>query len=316
MLNTIFSTSPISPEKKATIVSSTVAAILTLIKLVIGIMSGSVAILASAIDSTLDLFVSIFNYFAITNSEKPADQYFNYGRGKIEALASVIEGTIITISGFFLLYQAINKYINGGVSQYGNLSIIVMVISLIITLSLVAYLNTIAKETNNMVIKADALHYKTDVYSNIAVLISLIGVYFTNNELIDIIVGGGISVYIVYSAYELIKDGVLVLLDRALDDEIIANINHILASESEMNNFHFLKTRTAGNVNFADVHLVFDCIITLLDAHRISDKIEDKIMALDKSKEWVINIHLDPYDDSDINTGVHCPTPLHLHSNN
>jgi cation diffusion facilitator family transporter len=304
----------ISAEKKATIVSSTVAGLLTLMKLVIGLMSGSVAILASAVDSTLDLFVSIFNYFAITNSEKPADQYFNYGRGKIEALASVIEGTIITISGLFLLYQAVSKYINGGVSQYGDISMIVMIISLIITISLVTYLNKTAKETNNMVIKADALHYKTDVYSNIAVLISLIGVYFTNNELIDIIVGAGISFYIIYSAYELIKDGVLVLLDRALDDEMINNINNILASQSDINDFHFLKTRTAGNVNFTDVHLVFDCVITLLDAHRISDRIEEKIMALDKSKEWVINIHLDPYDDSDINIGAHCPAPLHIHT--
>ncbi|MCI0500899.1 MAG: cation diffusion facilitator family transporter [Epsilonproteobacteria bacterium] len=304
----------ISPEKKATVVSSTVAGILTLVKLTIGIFSGSVAILASAVDSVLDLFVSIFNYFAISNSEKPADQYFNYGRGKIEALASVIEGTIITISGLFLLYQATIKYINGGTSQYSDLSIIVMIISLIITIMLVIYLNKIAKDTNNMVIKADALHYKTDVYSNLAVLISLIGVYLTKNEIIDIVVGGGIAIYIIYSAYELIKNGVLVLLDRALDDEIIEKINAILESEkeSEINDYHFLKTRTAGNTNFADVHLVFDCVISLLEAHRISDKIEEKIMKLDTTKEWVINIHLDPYDDSDINLGTHCQQPLYV----
>ena len=307
-------TSPISSEKKATIVSSTVAGILTLIKLVVGIMSGSVAVLASAVDSVLDLFVSIFNYFAISNSEKPADQYFNYGRGKIEALASVIEGTIITISGLFLLYQAIDKYITGETSKYADISIIVMIISLIITTSLVVYLNSVAKQTNNMVIKADALHYKTDVFTNIAVLISLFGVYFTNNELIDIIIGGGISIYIIYSAYELIKDGVLVLLDRSLEEEIIEQINLILedAKANQITDYHFLKTRTAGNTNFADVHLVFDCVIPLLEAHRISDKIEEKIMALDTKKEWVINIHLDPYDDSDVNLGAHCPTPLHI----
>ncbi len=311
MLNT---TRSISSEKKATIVSSTVAGVLTLIKLVVGVMSGSVAVLASAVDSVLDLFVSIFNYFAISNSEKPADRYFNYGRGKIEALASVIEGTIITISGLFLLYQAIDKYITGETSKYADISIMVMVISLVITTSLVIYLNNVAKKTNNMVIKADALHYKTDVFTNIAVLISLLGVYFTSNELIDIIVGGGISIYIIYSAYELIKDGVLVLLDRSLEEEIIEEIHSILekAKETEINDYHFLKTRTAGNINFADVHLVFDCVISLLEAHRISDRIEEKIMKLDTTKEWIINIHLDPYDDSDINLGAHCPTPLHV----
>ncbi len=291
----------ISAEKKATIVSSSVAAVLTLLKLTVGILSGSVAVLASAVDSVLDLFVSIFNYFAISNSEKPADSQFNYGRGKIEALASVIEGTIITISGFFLLYQAITKYINDTVSTMGETSIIVMLISLFITIGLVAYLNAVAKKTNNMVIKADALHYKTDVWTNIAVLISLFGVYFTSYEIIDVIIGGAISIYIIYSAYELIEDGILVLLDNSLDEETTEEIIKVIGGEHKVNDYHFLKTRTAGHNNFVDVHLVFDCIITLMEAHRISDKIEDEIEQLDKNKHWIINIHLDPYDDSQIN---------------
>jgi cation diffusion facilitator family transporter len=133
-------------QRKATIVSTSVAAVLTIIKLVVGIASGSVAVLASAIDSVLDMFVSIFNYFAIHNSEKPADDSFNYGRGKIEALASVIEGTIIAVSGLFLLYQAVEKAINGEVSSYINESLGVMVISLIITVCLVIYLNGVAKK--------------------------------------------------------------------------------------------------------------------------------------------------------------------------
>ncbi|MCK5293505.1 MAG: cation transporter [Arcobacteraceae bacterium] len=290
-----------SAEKKATIVSSSVAAVLTLLKLTVGILSGSVAVLASAVDSVLDLFVSIFNYFAISNSEKPADSQFNYGRGKIEALASVIEGTIITISGFFLLYQAITKYINDTVSTMGETSIIVMLISLFITIGLVAYLNAVAKKTNNMVIKADALHYKTDVWTNIAVLISLFGVYFTSYEIIDVIIGGAISIYIIYSAYELIEDGILVLLDNSLDEETTEEIIKVIGGEHKVNDYHFLKTRTAGHNNFVDVHLVFDCIITLMEAHRISDKIEDEIEQLDKNKHWIINIHLDPYDDSQIN---------------
>ena len=290
-----------TPQKKATVVSSSVAAILTLMKLVVGIASGSVAVLASAIDSVLDMFVSVFNYFAITNSEKPADRTFNYGRGKIEALASVIEGTIITLSGLFLLYEAIKKAINGEVSKYLGTSLTVMIISLIITVALVMYLNKIAKETNSMVIKADALHYKTDVYSNIAVLVSLVLVHFTGIELIDVIVGGGISIYIIYSAYELIQEGVLVLLDRSVDEKIIENIVKIIEDEEKVNTHHLLKTREAGHQTFVEVHLVFDCIITLMDAHKVTDRIEDKIKMLNKNREWVINIHMDPYDDFIIN---------------
>lgn len=288
-------------QKKATVVSTSVAAFLTLIKLIIGVASGSVAVLASAVDSILDMFVSIFNYFAINNSEKPADETFNYGRGKIEALASVIEGTIITISGLFLFYQAVEKAFTGEQSSYLSTSLIVMMISLVITILLVIYLNKVAKDTNSMVVKADALHYKTDVYTNIAVLGSLVLVQVTNYEIFDVIVGGGISLFIIYSAYELIKEGVLVLLDRALDEELVQNIEKILLSEKETNTFHLLKTREAGHQTFVDVHLVFDCLITLMDAHRVVDRIEEKIRKLDESREWSITIHMDPYDDLEIN---------------
>ena len=294
-----------TPQKKATVVSSSVAAVLTLMKLVIGIASGSVAVLASAVDSVLDMFVSIFNYFAISNSEKPADKTFNYGRGKIEALASVIEGTIITISGLFLLYQAITKAINGSVSQYLDISIYVMIMSLIITVSLVIYLNGVAKRTNSMVIKADALHYKTDVFSNVAVLSSLLLVTFTGYEIIDVFVGGGIALYIIYSSYELIHDGVLVLLDRAVDSELVSKIEEIIKENNKVNAYHLLKTREAANQTFVEVHLVFDCIITLMEAHRASDSIENKIKKLDKKRDWIINIHMDPYDDFKINDMNH-----------
>jgi len=294
-----------TPQKKATVVSSSVAAVLTLIKLVIGFASGSVAVLASAIDSVLDMFVSIFNYFAISNSEKPADKTFNYGRGKIEALASVIEGTIITISGLFLLYQAVKKAMSNEVSQLLETSIIVMLISLVITISLVIYLNYVAKKTNSMVIKADALHYKTDVFSNGAVLISLILVSITGYEIIDVFVGGGIALYIIYSAYELIHDGILVLLDRSVDEEIVSKIKEIIEQNDKVNNYHLLKTREAANQTFVEVHLVFNCLITLMEAHKASDSIEHKIEKLDKNRNWIINIHMDPYDDFKANDSNH-----------
>ena len=294
-----------TPQKKATVVSSSVAAVLTLIKLAIGIASGSVAVLASAIDSVLDMFVSIFNYFAISNSEKPADKIFNYGRGKIEALASVIEGTIITISGLFLLYQAIQKAMNNEVSQFLEISIYVMIISLIITILLVIYLSYIAKKTNSMVIKADALHYKTDVFSNAAVLISLLLVTFTGYEIIDVIVGGGIALYIIYSAYSLIQEGILVLLDRAVDEELVSKIEEIIKQNDKVNTYHLLKTREAANQTFVEVHLVFNCLITLMEAHKASDSIESKIKKLDSQRNWIINIHMDPYDDFKVNDTNH-----------
>ncbi len=98
-----------SPQKRATLVSSSVATLLVTIKLVLGVASGSVAVLASAIDSLLDMLVSIFNFFAIKKSEEHPDDEYHYGKGKIQAIAAVIEGTIITISGIYIIYEAIKK---------------------------------------------------------------------------------------------------------------------------------------------------------------------------------------------------------------
>jgi cation diffusion facilitator family transporter len=289
----------ISIEKQATLIASVVAFILTILKLGVGLASGSVAVLASAIDSVMDMFVSIFNYFAISKSQQPSDEKFNYGKGKIEALASVIEGMIIMLSGVFLLYASIKKYFYNESSSYLDVAIIVMAISLIITFFLVLYLNYVAKKTNNMVIKADALHYKTDLYANGVVLISLFIVSVTNIELADVIAGSGISIWIIYSAYELIKDGILILLDIAVDDCIVNKIESIIDDTESINSFHWLKTRQAGNNIFVDVHLVFDdANIKLIDAHTVGDTIEDKIALIDTKINWVINIHLDPHDDS------------------
>ena len=287
-------------QKRATIVSSLTATILIIIKLGIGILSGSVAVLASAIDSILDLVVSAFNYFAINKSEKPADEQFNYGRGKVEALAAVIEGTVITMSGVFIFYEAIKKAYRGETVSHLTPSVIVMVISLVLTIALVMFLNFVAKKTDNMVIKADALHYKTDIFSNGIILISLVIIQLTNFYLIDSIMGVVISIYIIYSAYEIIKDGVYMLLDAALDEKIVQNIKDIIKSEKIVNDYHFLKTRKSGNTNFVDVHLVFNTDISLLEAHRAADRVEDNIRKLSKNDEWVINAHLDPYDDSEL----------------
>ncbi|MBP6498266.1 MAG: cation transporter [Campylobacteraceae bacterium] len=290
-------------QKKATIVSSFTATILIIVKLAIGIMSGSVAVLASAIDSVLDLIVSAFNYFAISKSEQPADKKFNYGKGKIEALAAVIEGTVITVSGVYIFYEAIRKAFYQKEIEYLNASIIVMLISLFLTIALVLFLNYVAKKTGSMVVKSDALHYKTDVLSNGAILVSLILIQVTNFGLIDSIMGVVISIYIIYSAYEIIKDGVYILLDASLDEVIVEKIKNIILEEKEISDFHYLKTRKSGHTNFVDVHLVFSPGISLIKAHHAGDRIEEKIKDLIDDEEWVINAHLDPYDDSIINDG-------------
>jgi len=290
-----------TPQKRATVIATIVATALTIMKLVIGVMSGSVAVLASAIDSLLDMAISIFNFFAIKKSEENPNEAYQYGKGKIQAIAGVIEGTVITVSGLYIIYKAVEKLLNETKSSLLTPSIIVMLISIVVTYFLVQYLLRIAKETDNIVIKADALHYQTDLWSNAAVLLSLLLVWMTGWDSIDALFGLGIGIYIIYSAYEIIQEGIAILLDRALDGEIIEKIGEIISHHPKATSYHWLKTRTDGTTNFVEFHLVLHPEMLLKEAHDITDEIEDQIMALDSKKRWLITPHYDPYDDEHIN---------------
>ncbi|MCX6061251.1 MAG: cation diffusion facilitator family transporter [Campylobacterales bacterium] len=286
-------------EKKATLVSSSVALVLVAFKLTVGIISGSVAVLASAVDSLLDMVVSAFNYFALHNSDKEPDEHFNFGRRKLEPLAAVIEGTIISLSALFILYEAISKMVQNEPIKHLSLSIWVMVGSMVITAGLVVFLNTVSKKTGNMVIKADALHYKTDLLSNGAVLISLIIINLTEYTLIDPILGIGISIYMIYSAFPLIKDGIMMLLDAALDPQSVGKITTILDNEIDINSHHDLLTRHSASDIYISVHIVFSISTSLYDAHLVGDKIELALKNCFPDNNVHPLIHLDPYDDSE-----------------
>lgn len=288
-------------EKKATIVSTSVAGVLVLMKMTIGIFSGSIAVLASAIDSFLDLTVSLFNYFALNNAEKDPDDKFHFGRSKLEPLAAVIEGTIVSLSALFILYEALGKFVHNRPMNNIAESVIVMIISFVVTALLVYFLNYVAKKTNNMVIKADALHYKTDLLSNGAILVALALISYTGEYLIDPILGIGIAVYMIYSAIPIIKEGVLMLLDAALPEEDMQKIKYIIETEPQVTAYHDLKTRESGSNIFISVHAVFNVSISLYDAHAVSDRLELKLRKLFEGKKTHILIHLDPYDDSEIN---------------
>jgi len=290
-----------SKERRATAIATATAAILAIFKLIIGIMSGSVALLASAVDSVLDTAISVFNFFAIKKAEEAPNDEFQYGKGKVQAIAGVIEGVVITLSGVYIIVEGIKKLLNDSVTTHLGSSIWVMVVSVVVTYFLVKYLERVAKETDNIVIKSDATHYKADLLSNGVVLLSLFIVWLSGWEIVDAIFGIAIGAYIIYSAYEIIHESILILLDRALDGKIVSKIGEIIASEAEVKGYHYLKTRTDGTHNFVDFHMVLPPNMTILEAHKIAENIIEKIVALDKTKGWLINPHFDPHDDEEQN---------------
>ena len=285
-------------EKLATLIASAVAFFLTIVKFIVGFISWSIAILSSAIDSLLDLFVSVFNYIAVKNSSKPADRFFNYGMGKIESLASFVEGVIIFLSWLYILYQSIFKIIDPKPLEYINSALLVMIFSTVVTAWLVYFLSYIANKTDNLVVKSDLLHYKTDLLTNWWILTAIIVIKYSWLYIVDGIIWVVISFYILYAAYKLIREAFFLILDVSLPEEEVKKIINIINSAPRVTSYHFLKTRQAGNTKFVDVHVVFNKNISLLEAHDISDQIEYRIRLLDPQKQWAITIHLDPYDDS------------------
>ncbi len=291
-------------EKNAPIVAMSVAFFLAVMKFWVWILSWSVALLSSAMDSLLDTGVSIFNYFAIRFASEEADEEHNYGHWKIEGIAATIEGTIITLSWFYIIYEAVKKIMNPEKIEYIDWTLIVMFISIVLTWVLVYFLNYVYKKTNNLVIKWDSLHYKMDLFTNIAVIITLGLIYFIPSlAWVDWVVWFLIWLYIIHEAYDLIGDWINLLLDKSLDEhDEVKNIIDKYVINKRFDSYHCLKTRAGWSRDkFVEFHFVMNPKTTILKSHDLWDEVEDEIKKLDKNARWHIVWHVDPYDDSKTN---------------
>jgi len=290
-------------EKKAPVIAMSIAFFLAVIKFVVWILSGSVALLSSAIDSLLDTWVSIFNYFAIRFASEAPDKEHPYGHWKMEWIAATIEWTIITLSGFYIIYESIKKIINPEALQYVSWTLVVMFISIIATWGLVYFLNYVYKKTKNLVIKWDALHYKMDLFTNVAVIWVLILLYFIPSlAWIDWIVWFLIWLYIIKEAYWLIKEGINLLLDRALEEhEQVKMIIDKYLWNKKFESYHCLKTRAWWSYDkFVEFHFVMPPETTIMQSHTLWDEIEEEIKKINTNYNWHIVWHVDPFDDSGI----------------
>jgi ferrous-iron efflux pump FieF len=289
-----------SVARRATLVTTSVSLSLVLLKTAAGLLTGSVAVLASAVDSLLDFVVSLFNAFAVRGAGKPRDDDHNYGHGKLEGLAALFEGLLILGSAGFILWKALPGFSPDHTPEIHALdgALVVMLVSMAASAFLVAYLRRAGKRSRSLVLEADALHYRTDVWSNAAVLAGMALIKLTGWTLADPVLACGIALYIAWAAVPLLKKSVDMLMDRALSEELVDRIREIATGHSDrVRGLHEMRTRRSGEVNFVEFHLVFDEQITLAQAHRIGDEIEMRIRALE-SVRWSINIHLDPVDDS------------------
>ncbi len=261
-------------------------------KLTTGIITGSMSMISSAVDSLGDLMVSLANLFVVRYGHQPPDDDHNYGHAKIEGLGAMFEGGFVLSAALFIAYEAVHKTIIGEMSHDTTLGIYVMCPTLLLTLGTVLYLRKVAKQTGSLVIKSDALHYMTDVWVNIGVLVSLALVKLTGKPIIDAIMSVGIAVFMISSSIRIVREGFDVVMDKSLPVDQVTRVTALLRACERMESFHDLRTR-GGKIPHVDFHAVVDPQMTAQEVHDLFEDVQRGIQEIVGASTRV-HLHADP----------------------
>jgi ferrous-iron efflux pump FieF len=268
-----------------------VAIILIIAKIYAVYQTQSLSILSSLFDSSLDMVASIGNLIAVTFAARPADKKYKFGYGKLEAVSALIQSILMIASLLFLITEAIQRFFTSVTTvTHPEVGIWVMVFSILITIGLTTFQRYTIKRTQSLAVKADALHYKTDLAVNIIVMISLyLNRFYTNLDTVACI---GICVYVMWSTRLIIMESLEVLLDKEIDSKDQAKIIAILNQHPSVKGFHNFRTRNSGKRIFIEAHIEMDSNLTLVEAHRIAHEIKDAVEAIYPYAEMIV--HQDP----------------------
>lgn len=281
--------------KKATYASVSVALILIIAKLYAWYVTDSVSLLSTLVDSILDAGASLITLVAVHHAMKPADDDHKFGHGKAEALAGLVQSVLIALSAVFLLVEVGIRIFSPEEIHRSEIGIIVVVFAIVLTFFLLSYQHKVVKKTNSVAIKADSMHYKTDLYINLGVLFALVVSKYTDTSLVDTLLGGVITCYILYSAWKVAKQVSDILMDKELSADVTNEIRSIVVSNKKVKGIHDLRTRSTGHEIFIQLHMELNGKINLFDAHDISDEVSKDIRARFHNAE--VLIHLDPLSE-------------------
>ena len=275
----------------ATYASISVALILIVAKLIAWGLSDSVSLLATLIDSVLDALASLINLIAVRHALTPADKEHRFGHGKAEALAGLSQSMFIAGSAGFLLLEAGRRLISPIAVESVGISMLVMVFSIVATLLLLSFQAHVIHKTNSTAIRADALHYRTDLLVNASVILAL-WLSVKGWAGFDALFACAIAIYILCSAWEIITVSYDHLMDRELPDEQREEIERLVLQHKSARGLHDLRSRHSGTVTFIQLHLELDDDLSLLEAHKISDEVESCLLEAFPGSEIII--HIDP----------------------
>ncbi|MEI8295743.1 MAG: cation diffusion facilitator family transporter [Alphaproteobacteria bacterium] len=280
----------------ATYASVMVATILVVAKFVAWQATHSLSLQASFVDSVLDVFASLINFYAVRHALRPADKEHRFGHGKAESLAGLAQSGFFAISALWLIKESFHRFLNPQAIQEHTLGISVIIFSIVITAILIAFQAYVIKRTRSLIISADSLHYRADLLTGLAVLISLTVSTYYNLPFFDIAVGLCIAIYILQSSWSIGRQAVNVLMDRELSDEARAQILSIAINHPHVLGVHDLRTRSAGLQDFIQMHLDLSAELSFHDAHDVSLQVSQVISH--KFPHCEILIHIDPVEAS------------------
>ena len=266
------------------------------LKVVVAVITGSISILAQTVDSFLDFFAIAITFFAIGMAAKPADKEHPFGHGKVENIAAVVQAVLIFSAGGLIIYSAVRRIILGTTITLSEAGIGVMLVSIIASVFLSRHLLKVSRATDSPALEANARNIAADVYSSAGVLVGLVAIRLTGLNILDSIIALAVALFILKTAYDVIRKSFEGLVDVKLP-EVEENIIRqcIATHESEIVSFHKLRTRKVGNQRHVDLHLVMPESASVGEAHRLCDCLEQEIEA--GLKRTNVTIHVEPCDE-------------------
>ncbi|EOI3530062.1 CDF family cation-efflux transporter FieF [Cronobacter dublinensis] len=276
---------------RAALAATLVASLLLIIKIFAWWYTGSVSILAALVDSLVDIAASLTNLLVVRYSLQPADKEHAFGHGKAESLAALAQSMFISGSALFLFLTGIQHLVAPEPMRAPLVGVIVTMAALVTTLMLVTFQRWVVRKTRSQAVRADMLHYQSDVMMNTAILVALALSWYGLHRA-DALFALGIGVWILYSALRMGYEAVQALLDRALPDEERQAIVEIISAWPGVRGAHDLRTRQSGPTRFIQLHLEMEDNLPLVQAHLIAEQVEQAILFRFPGSDVII--HQDP----------------------
>ncbi|WP_260926182.1 cation diffusion facilitator family transporter [Novosphingobium sp. 9] len=279
-------------NRSAAFASIAAASVLLLFKGWAAWSTGSTAMLGSLADTGLDLIASVATLAGVWIAAQPADHNHRFGHGKAEAIAAMFQIVLISLSAFAIAARALEQFAQGSDTQGAQGGIAVSVIAIVVTFALLAWQQYVIRRTASVAIRTDNMHYQSDLLLNIAVIGALVLDQYAGFALADPLFGLGIAAWLAWGAWSASTEVLEQLMDHEWPEDKKQRFLEVLAANADVSGVHDLRTRTSGNRDFVQFHIWVDPQMTVREAHKVMDAIEDRLHA--EFPDLEILIHPDP----------------------